>query len=53
MVKNGWSQPLEDGSAAGWSRALNLKDAADYVMKLPKAEQKHERWRSAVEVMWY
>ena len=34
----------------GRSRA-ELKNAADYIMKLPKAEQKHEKWQTAIEVL--
>nr|WP_072821023.1 hypothetical protein [Bradyrhizobium erythrophlei] len=30
---------------------VTLKDAADYIMKLPKAEQNHEKWQTAVEVL--
>jgi len=30
---------------------LTLKDAADYIMKLPKAEQKLEEWQTATEVL--
>ncbi len=30
---------------------LTLKDAADYIMKLPKAEQQVEEWQTAIEVL--
>jgi hypothetical protein len=49
------------GSMADWSSAFNdpiplprsrqlvtLKDAADYIMKLPKAEQDLEEWQIAI-----
>jgi hypothetical protein len=28
-----------------------LKNAADYIMKLPKAEQKHEKWETAISCL--
>jgi hypothetical protein len=28
-----------------------LKNAADYIMKLPKAEQKHDKWQTAVKML--
>jgi hypothetical protein len=30
---------------------VTLKDAADYIMKLPKAEQNLEEWQTAVECL--
>jgi hypothetical protein len=30
---------------------VTLRDAADYIMKLPKAEQNLEAWQTAVEVL--
>jgi hypothetical protein len=49
MAKNGWSRPFEDPIVLPDGRKLvTLKNAADYIMKLPKAEQKHE---TAVEVL--
>ena len=32
-------------------KLLSLKNAADYIMKLPKVEQNHEKWQTAVEVL--
>ena len=52
MAKRGWSKPFEDPILLPNGRKLvTLKNAADYVMKLPKAEQKHEKWQTAVEVL--
>jgi hypothetical protein len=52
MAKNGWSKPFEDAILLPDGRKLlTLKNAADYIMKLPKAEQKHEKWQTAVEVL--
>jgi hypothetical protein len=30
---------------------VTLRDAADYIMKLPKAEQDLEEWQAAVEAL--
>ena len=30
---------------------MSLRDAADYIMKLPKAEQNLEAWQTAVEAL--
>ena len=52
MAKNGWSRQFEDPITLPDGRELlTLKAAADYVMKLPKAEQKHERWLVAVSCL--
>jgi hypothetical protein len=37
--------------AAGGRTLLTLKNAADYIMKLPKIEQNHEKWQTAVGVL--
>jgi hypothetical protein len=48
MVKMGWSRQFEDPILLPNGRELvTLKHAADYIMTLPKAEQKHERWQTA------
>ena len=44
-----WSTPFEDPIDLPKGRQLvTLQDAADYVMKLPKAEQQHDAWQTAV-----
>jgi hypothetical protein len=44
-----WSTPFEDPIDLPKGRQLvTLQDAADYVMKLPKAEQDLEEWQTAV-----
>ena len=48
MAKKGWSRPFEDPiELADGRELLTLKNAADYIMRLPKAEQKHEKWQTA------
>ena len=52
MAKKGWSRPFEDPIVLPDGRKLlTLKNAADYIMKLPKAEQKHEKRQTAIEVL--
>ena len=52
MVKNGWSKLFEDPVVLPDGRELlTLKHAADYIMKLPKAEQEHERWQAAIQAL--
>ena len=47
--KSGWSRRFDDPIPLPSGRQLvTLKDAADYIMKLPKAEQNHERWQTAI-----
>ena len=48
----GWSRKFEDPITLPDGRKLvTLKNAADFIMKLPKAEQKHEKWQTAIEVL--
>jgi hypothetical protein len=35
----------------GGRELVTLRDAADYIMKLPKAEQHLEQWQAAVEAL--
>jgi hypothetical protein len=52
LAKRGWSKPFEDPiELPDGRKLLTLKNAADYIMKLPKAEQKHEKWQTAVEML--
>jgi hypothetical protein len=45
-----WSTPFDEPIALrGGGRLATLQQAADYVMKLSKAEQHEERWQIAVE----
>jgi hypothetical protein len=37
--------------AAGGRQFVTLKDAASYIVKLPKAEQKLEEWQTAAEAL--
>jgi hypothetical protein len=49
-VTDGWSRPFDDPILLPRGRQLlTLKDAADYIMKLAKAEQNLEEWQTATE----
>jgi hypothetical protein len=47
-----WSRPFEDPVPLPDGRKfVTLKDAATYIMKLPKAEQDLEEWQTATEAL--
>jgi hypothetical protein len=44
-----WSREFDDPIPLPRGRQLiTIKDAADYIMKLPKAEQNLEEWQTAI-----
>ena len=52
MAAKGWSTPFDDPIPLPRDRELvTLKDGADYIMKLPKAEQNLREWQTATEVL--
>jgi hypothetical protein len=52
MTEHGWSCRFEDSILLPDGRQLvTLMEAADYIMKLPKAEQKHEKWQTAIHCL--
>jgi hypothetical protein len=49
---SGWSRKFEDPIALADGRELTtLRDAADYIMKLPKKESDLPEWQTAIEVL--
>ena len=49
MADRGWKRPFEDQIPLPRGRQpITIKDAADYIMKLPKAEQNLEEWQTAI-----
>jgi hypothetical protein len=45
-----WSTPFDEPIALRGGRTLaTLQHAADYIMKLPEAEQNQAHWQTAVE----
>ena len=49
MAKRGWKRPFEDPIPLPRGRQLTtLKDAAEYIQKLPEAEQLLEEWQSPI-----
>jgi hypothetical protein len=51
-IERGWSRPFEDPIPLPRGRQLViLKDAANYIMELPKAEQKLDEWQTAIDCL--
>jgi hypothetical protein len=49
MAATGWKRPFDDPiPLPDGGQLITLKDAAAYIMKLPKAEQDLEEWQTAV-----
>jgi hypothetical protein len=47
-----WSRPFDDPITLPDGRTLlTLRDAADYITSLPKAEQNLEAWQAAIEAL--
>jgi hypothetical protein len=47
-----WSTPFDDPiDLRGGIRLRTLQEAADFIMKLPEAEQQEPRWQTAVEML--
>jgi hypothetical protein len=47
-----WARPFDNPVLRPGGRELvTLRDAAAYIMKLPKAEQQLEEWQAAVEAL--
>ncbi len=47
-----WSRPFGDPIPLPDGRTLlTLREAADYITNLPKAEQKLEEWQTAIEAL--
>jgi hypothetical protein len=44
-------RPKLEGGLPRGRRLVTLKDAADYIMKLPKAEQNLKEWQTAGEIL--
>ncbi len=42
-----WARPFDDPILLDGRELLTLRDAADFIMKLPKAEQDLEEWQTA------
>jgi hypothetical protein len=52
MVDQGWKRPFDDPMPLPRGRQLaTLEEAADYILKLPQAEQKLEVWQTATEAL--
>ena len=52
MADKGWKREFEDPIPLPKGRQLvTLKDAADYIMKLPKKESDLPEWQAAIEAL--
>jgi hypothetical protein len=52
MADSGWRRPFEDPIPLPRGRQLvTLQDAADYILKLPKAEQNLKEWQLATSCL--
>ena len=52
MADRGWKRHFDDPIPLPRGRHLvTLKDAADYIMKLPKADQSKRHWQAAVAAL--
>ncbi len=52
MADNGWQRKFEDPIPLPNGRQLvTLKEAADYITKLPKKESDLPEWQTAIEVL--
>lgn len=47
-----WSTPFDDPiGLRGGAKLCTLQEAADFIMKLPEAEQQQPRWQTAIEML--
>ena len=52
MAAKGWQKRFEDPiEISGRKSLVTLKDAADYVTRLPKAEHESPQWQAAIEAL--
>ena len=52
MTNRGWSRRFDDPiDLPGRHQFTTLEEAAGYIMKVPKAEQKLEEWQAATEAL--
>jgi hypothetical protein len=52
ISNQGWQRKFEDPIPLPAGRAIvTLQDAADYIMKLPKAEQAIPEWQTAISCL--
>jgi hypothetical protein len=52
MAENGWSRPFDDPiPLPAGGQLITLRDAANYITKLPKAEHDAPEWQAAIEAL--
>jgi hypothetical protein len=52
VANRGWKRPFDDPIPLPRGRQfVTLEDAANYIQKLPKAEQDLDEWQAAIEAL--
>ena len=52
MAATNWKRRFDEPiKLPGGGKLVTLKDAADYITRLPEAEQHHPAWQAAVEAL--
>jgi hypothetical protein len=51
MAGTGWQRKFDDPIPVDGGTLRTLRDAADFIMKLPKAEQNVTEWQTAIEML--
>jgi hypothetical protein len=51
MAGTGWQRKFDDPIPVHGGTLRRLRDAADYIMKLPKAEQNLPEWQTAISCL--
>jgi hypothetical protein len=47
----GWPRPFDDPVIADGEPLITLRDAAEFILRLPAAEQRRPEWQAAIEVV--
>jgi hypothetical protein len=50
-MSNGWGRPFDDPIQVNGRKLVTLKDAGEYITKLPKAEHDAPEWQAAMEAL--
>src|ERR1700756_3325235 len=51
MTERGWHRPFDDPIPLPGGQLRTLRDAADYITKLPKAKHNAPAWQAAIEAL--
>ena len=53
MASSGWQRRFHDPITVDGRTLRTLREAADYIIKLPKAEQNQPHWQTAVRELMF